>query len=179
MFKWSYSTRHLPTVNYLTSLDKYSICSLAFVYLCFTWHGIVNILYDFMDAQTVVIVDHVVLVILLSVYFIMQCVLLLWLKRAYTKRENYKRKDSEINLNHKIEFSNSLFLQNTSIDQQNLKRGSVFNFLNNIDQINHFRHQPRKNSVSDRVRNLIRVKSKSSLSPQAATNNEHNNDLEL
>ena len=40
-FKWVVN-RYLPTVSYLTSLDKYSICSIFFLSLLSFWHALAN-----------------------------------------------------------------------------------------------------------------------------------------
>ena len=95
MFKSSYSMKYLPTVNYLTSLDTYSICSLVFIYLCLIWHGTVSSLLSVYSNQIVFIIDRTVFSILLFTYFIVHVVLSMWLRSAYLIRNSMADKDEE------------------------------------------------------------------------------------
>ena len=104
IFKWSFSSRCLPTVNYLTSLDIYSIESIVLVFLCFVWHGFVTIFFNFFDYNTVFIIDKVVLGILFFVFILVNLTLLVWsiytLKiRKFAKMNNQNQSKYGISLN--------------------------------------------------------------------------------
>lgn len=95
MFKSSYSTKYLPTVNYLTSLDKYSLFSLVFIYMCLVWYGVCASLYGAYPSRTVYSIDKIVFALLLIFYFIVHVVFILWLRSAYLIRNTMVDRDEE------------------------------------------------------------------------------------
>lgn len=49
-FKWVIN-RYLPTVSYLTSLDKYAIACISYLCLCCVWHAVVGTFWSNSEAQ--------------------------------------------------------------------------------------------------------------------------------
>lgn len=101
MFKSSYSTKYLPTVNYLTSLDKYSIFSLVFIYLCLAWYGIAAFLVGVYNNNIVLTIDKIILVLFLLLYFVVHVMFIMWLRTAYLIRNSMVDRDEEFWLDEK------------------------------------------------------------------------------
>lgn len=138
-FRWSYSSRCLPTVNYFTSLDSYSIKSIVLIFLCFVWHGFVTIFFNFFDYKVVNIIDKSMLGFLFLVFILINLSLVLWLKSAFKIRKSIESYDRK-----RLEKRKSRFSQSDDISKFNLsyqfddvnERNSIFSVVNNIDMMN-------------------------------------------
>lgn len=139
-FRWSYSSRCLPTVNYLTSLDKYSINSLILIFLCLVWHGFGNVLLNFFNFDTIKKLDRLFLVFLILIFISSHVILFVWMKSANSIRNALKQRDCLFG-NPQSKSSQSMFSEEYDIDTNNnllnSKRFSVFSSLNYIDAINY------------------------------------------
>jgi hypothetical protein len=95
-FRWVYSGKCLPTVNYLTSLDKYALISLTCIYLCLIWHGgISQILIKFdHDLSRIRLLDKFVFITLLSFYIAIHFCLIFWLRKAHRIRRKMLERDT-------------------------------------------------------------------------------------
>jgi hypothetical protein len=94
-FRWAYSSRLLPTVNYLTSLDKYSIASLILIYLSLMWHGFSWVFLEFFDSKTLKLIDRNMLIALIFYNMMIHVILFIWLRSAYAKRKLMNDKDKK------------------------------------------------------------------------------------
>lgn len=96
-FRWVYSGKCLPTVNYLTSLDKYALVSLTCIYLCLIWHGgISQVLIKFgHELNTIRLVDKLVFATLLSLYIGIHFCLIFWLRKAHRIRRKMLERDTK------------------------------------------------------------------------------------
>jgi hypothetical protein len=94
-FRWMYSCRCLPTVDYLTSLDKYSLISIIFIYSACIWHGGVSHMMLFFGCkiEDLRIMDRYVCLAFIVLYFTVQLVLIIWLRRGYLLRQSLKEQD--------------------------------------------------------------------------------------
>lgn len=90
-FKWVIN-RSLPTVSYLTSLDKYSILGIFFISLLTLWHGVVG---RFWDRDRACELDNIMfwtflgLLVLINIYF------LVWLAVASSRISRLRHKEVE------------------------------------------------------------------------------------
>ena len=131
-FRWGYSTRCLPTVNYLTSLDKYSISSLVFIYLCLVWHG--STIFFHKNIPTLVQIDRVILVLLLFIYTSMHVILFIWLQSAYSIRKAMVERDHDFYM-HKIHHRSSMISQdNIAAEAAERENGAIFHLPQNTWQ---------------------------------------------
>ncbi len=111
-FRWMYSCRCLPTVDYLTSLDKYSLISIIFIYLCCIWHGGVSHMliyfgYKLVDLR---VMDQYVCLSFIVLYFTVQLVLIIWLRRGYLLRQSLRQQDIEYHKRLvKLHYRNSIY----------------------------------------------------------------------
>jgi hypothetical protein len=94
-FRWGYSTRCLPAINYLTSLDKYSIGSIIVIYLALLHHGLVASLIKVWGLDIMTTVDVFVFVIFSLIYLLFHVILLLWLNKAFLIRRVLKKLDEK------------------------------------------------------------------------------------
>jgi len=94
-FRWVSSGTCLPKVNYLTSLDKYSLISLTCVYLCLIWHGALPFVLNTWNVSHKILydLDKVFLCALAIFYLIVHVFLILWLRRAHVIRRIMIEKD--------------------------------------------------------------------------------------
>jgi uncharacterized membrane protein AbrB (regulator of aidB expression) len=76
------SARCLPTVNYLTSLDKYSITSIVMVYIALVWHAVLKIFDSMISKEATFIMDKIVFIVLLIIYCFIHILLFRWLKKG-------------------------------------------------------------------------------------------------
>jgi len=89
-FKWVIN-RSLPTVSYLTSLDKYAITCIFYVCLLCVWHSIVGAFWPKSDAQTY----DLALLIAFSVFFLLIHVgFLIWYLNAYRHVTDLKKRET-------------------------------------------------------------------------------------
>lgn len=86
-FKWVIN-RSLPTISYMTSLDKYAIVSIFFLCLLCIWHAIVG---TFWVEATAIKIDIAMFAVFNLVFFIIHMVLLIWLFRAYKTIRDFEK----------------------------------------------------------------------------------------
>ena len=116
-FRWGYSTRCLPTINYLTSLDKYSIGSIIVIYLALLWHGLCAFLLRRAPQDIVVTVDMIVLTFFAFFYLMFHVVLLIWLNSAFSIRRCLGKRDEKY---FKTRLRSKLNQNNVNISQDNI-----------------------------------------------------------
>ena len=88
-FKWVIN-RSLPTISYLTSLDKYAIICIFFVCCNCAWHAIVGAFWSKEDAK---IIDQWVLVAAGCIFVLIHIGFLIWLFIAYKEIREVKKKE--------------------------------------------------------------------------------------
>lgn len=76
-FRWII-TKNLPTISYLTTLDKYGISALIFLVALCAWHGIIsssikldNSRFDNYTIDTIVLIIFAILFVLFHVIYIL------------------------------------------------------------------------------------------------------------
>lgn len=88
-FKWVIN-RSLPTVSYLTSLDKYAIICIFFVCLTCVWHSLVGSLWpDNIE------LDRILLLIFTIAFILIHIVLFVWTYAAHKKIKELIKEERE------------------------------------------------------------------------------------
>lgn len=80
-FKWVIN-RYLPTVSYLTSLDKYAIGCISYLCLCCVWHAVVGTFWSNTEAVRLdlwLLIACAVLLLLINIWVV------LWFIFAYRR----------------------------------------------------------------------------------------------
>jgi hypothetical protein len=88
--------RLLPTVSYLTSLDKYSLASIVIITLILLYHALLAAFSKFLDEMIVCKLDKLAFAIFLTIIIIKQAVYGVWLMASY----NYQKKIRNESLFH-------------------------------------------------------------------------------
>jgi hypothetical protein len=132
-------TQRLPSVPYLTSLDKYAIGSLLCLVLFCVWHSLIGSSVITSDAKTRKEVDSYVLYGSAAFYLVYNLFYIVWFMkmfRAITKFHSKNRKDSEIK---SLSSSNNSTLNKDTIrrDEKPLILGK-----NQVSNINTDKQQP-------------------------------------
>lgn len=83
-FKWVIN-RSLPTISYMTSLDKYAIVCIFYLCLICAWHSVVA---SFWDYETAVRLDMIMLIAFVILFIIIHLLLFIWFFRAYKSIRN-------------------------------------------------------------------------------------------
>lgn len=94
-FKWI-TNRSLPTVSYMTSLDKYSIACMLLLCAQCVWHSFVSSIMDLEQKCDFPFsyYDHIAFVFFASVFLFVQVVFIIWLlQTAYKKRRQLNRQE--------------------------------------------------------------------------------------
>lgn len=86
-FKWVIN-RSLPTISYMTSLDKYAIVSIFFLCILCIWHAIVGKFWDEVDA---IRIDIIMFGFFIVIFLIIHFVLIVWLIRAYKTIRDFEK----------------------------------------------------------------------------------------
>lgn len=89
-FKWVIN-RSLPTLSYLTSLDKYAIVSIFYICLLCVWHSIVG---AFWDEEYATFLDRWLLLAFALLFVLYHIGFLVWLFIAYGKIRQLKKYES-------------------------------------------------------------------------------------
>jgi hypothetical protein len=96
-FKWI-TNRSLPTVSYMTSLDKYSLsCLLILCALCI-WHSLISVFLDIEQKCNFPYsyYDHIAFVVFLTVFILIHVVLFCWLFHIpYEKRRILNKQEMD------------------------------------------------------------------------------------
>ncbi|CAM4900759.1 unnamed protein product [Rotaria socialis] len=101
-FRWTVN-RSLPTISYLTSLDKYAIISIFILVGLCIWHAIIGAIIYIDDMITKVDatdtdawVDRIVFIVFFSFYILMHICMVIWLFLVPLARQRqWRRKDVE------------------------------------------------------------------------------------
>ena len=91
-FKWVIN-RSLPTVSYLTSLDKYAIVCIFYVCLLCVWHALVGC--SFWDKDLAKNLDQWLLIAFSVLFVIIHVVLGVWVFMAYSEIRKLKRREKK------------------------------------------------------------------------------------
>lgn len=94
-FKWI-TNRSLPTVSYMTSLDKYSIACMLLLCAQCMWHAISSSMLEIEQKcdYPFALYDHIAFLFFCSVFCLIQVVFFIWLfKNAYRKRRLLNRQE--------------------------------------------------------------------------------------
>jgi hypothetical protein len=84
-FKWVVG-RLLPTVSYLTSLDKYSLVSLMLIAMQLLYHALIAAFYSSVNERLVILADKFVFGFFLTLVIIKQLVLVVWIRNVNANR---------------------------------------------------------------------------------------------
>lgn len=101
-FKWI-TNRSLPTVSYMTSLDKYSIASMLLICAQCVWHSMISAIMDMEQKcdYPYSYYDHIAFVLCCTVFLFVQIVFIIWLlQNAYKKRSLLNKQE--------LDFSNEI-----------------------------------------------------------------------
>lgn len=89
-FKWVIN-RYLPTVSYLTSLDKYAIVSISYLCALCVWHAIVGSFWSNADAFKL---DLYFLILFSALLFLINVWVIVWFSIAYRKITRLQAQES-------------------------------------------------------------------------------------
>lgn len=96
-------SRLLPTVSYLTSLDKYSLTSITLVSFMFIYHSILAATNAIFDNSTGYFIDKIAFFVFFGLIFGKQLVYLVWIKKINSQRDKIIKES--IFYDHKKNFS--------------------------------------------------------------------------
>lgn len=100
-FRWIV-TQRLPSVSYLTTLDKYAITALIFLVLLCAWHAIVGSqLLSNMDSQRSAI-DFIMLYIIAGLFTAFHLVYITYFIFKYLRYSKIGKEEGDINENEKV-----------------------------------------------------------------------------
>ena len=94
-FKWI-TNRSLPTVSYMTSLDKYSLTCMLFLCITILWHSSISATMgvDQTCDYPISLYDHIAFVFFCFVFLLIHFVFIFWLVRiGYSKRRHLNKKE--------------------------------------------------------------------------------------
>jgi hypothetical protein len=100
-FKWVIN-RSLPTISYLTSLDKYAIICIFYICMLCAWHSIVGRFWTQEDAE---LYDFWLLITFAILFLLINLLVLVWFYIAYEKIRRLKEKELRFVQNLKENFS--------------------------------------------------------------------------
>jgi hypothetical protein len=114
-------TRLLPTVSYLTSMDKYSLASIVLVTLMFVYHAFFSACSHFLMYETLAyLVDKLAFLCFLGLVVGLQVVYGLWLLNVYNRRHQIIV-SSQFRMASSDEFSSIQSLVSSSLDDEDLE----------------------------------------------------------
>lgn len=109
-FKWVIN-RSLPTISYLTSLDKYAIVCIFYVCLLCVWHSLVGAFWP--NNQSL---DQWLLIAFSIIFFIIHLIFLIWIYFAYGEIRRLTKQEKEfIKLFKKIQVKDDTITLNNFI----------------------------------------------------------------
>jgi hypothetical protein len=85
-FRWIVG-RLLPTVSYLTSLDKYSLISMMLITFMLFYHAIIAAVYHYFPEQLVYRIDKLVFIIFFGLIILKQIIFYQWILMRNEARE--------------------------------------------------------------------------------------------
>lgn len=92
-FKWVIN-RSLPTLSYMTSLDKYAIVCIIYLCLLCVWHSIVG---SFWERDLARKLDLIILLIAFIVFIIIHIAYTIWLFKAYKLQSALQKENDKYN----------------------------------------------------------------------------------
>jgi hypothetical protein len=98
-FKWV-TNRNVPTISYMTSLDKYQIVNIFYLVMCCVWHSICSTL-D-MEYEKKYILDKVVLCMFATFFLSIQVVFSIGLVIAYRRIIKLKQLEKKFLAQHNL-----------------------------------------------------------------------------
>ena len=100
-FKWVIN-RSLPTISYMTSLDKYAMFSIVYLVSCCIWHSIIgsNLLPG--DVNKQVYYDQWALIVFAGLFIILHIMLVFWYLIAYSHVRRIENEEKYFLSKHKI-----------------------------------------------------------------------------
>jgi hypothetical protein len=126
--------RLLPTVSYLTSLDKYSLGTMMIITMQLLYHAIFGAIFHSLPEKLAYQLDKIIFAIFLTFIIIKQIVFLIWILKIKRFREKL-RKNEIVQLSSAIEF------EQDDNDDENEKK-SCFKRLQMVEttsEKNHFK----------------------------------------
>jgi predicted membrane protein len=103
-FKWV-TNRSIPTISYMTSLDRYQIIQIIFLAMCCVWHSTISSI-KMEDYERKVLIDRVALAVFALVFFLIQVVFSIMIYTSWLKIKKLKKLEEN-------------FLRKTTLDDQN------------------------------------------------------------
>lgn len=88
-FRWVI-TQRLPSVSYLTSLDKYAIGNLLFLFIFCIWHSLIGCALIADDEPTKRSIDSVVLIMFACLNLFYNSYFVLWFLKMAKKAEKFR-----------------------------------------------------------------------------------------
>jgi hypothetical protein len=87
------TSKTLPTISYLTSLDKYQIINIVYLGTCCVWHSICSSL----DIEEVLKIklDKIIMALLATFFILIQIVFMVTLLKSYRKIKKLEKKEAE------------------------------------------------------------------------------------
>jgi len=85
--------RLLPTVSYLTSLDKYSLVSMLIITTELLYHGVMGAIFRKIPEKTAYLIDTIAFAVFCFFIFIKQCVFVAWIIKVKLHRRNINRQE--------------------------------------------------------------------------------------
>ena len=85
-------SKSLPTISYLTSLDKYEIVNLIFLVVCCFWHSLGTLI---TDSNLQVFIDKIILGALGVIFTLIQVYFVCNLLQSFRKLKKLKQKNRE------------------------------------------------------------------------------------
>ncbi|CAF0784139.1 unnamed protein product [Didymodactylos carnosus] len=140
-FRWVVN-RSLPTISYLTTLDKYAIVSIIILVLLCVWHSVIGAVTfltkrfdsNISPADPCVLIDRYVFIALFIIYCTIHVALVIWLFSVpYGRRREMERLDREYVAKLKNKFkivANSVKVAN-QITQQIRRQSNALNTSSN------------------------------------------------
>jgi hypothetical protein len=87
------TSKTLPTISYLTSLDKYQIINIVYLGTCCVWHSICSSLN--IEESMKIKLDKMIMVLLSTFFILIQLVFLVTLLKSYQKIKKLEKKEIE------------------------------------------------------------------------------------
>ena len=86
-FKWVIN-RSLPTISYMTSLDKYAIVSIFYLCMLCVWHALVG---TFWSEPFAIQIDIIMFWVFILIFLFIHLALLIWIFRAYKTIRDFEK----------------------------------------------------------------------------------------
>ena len=83
----------MPTISYMTLVDKYQVMSLVYLVMCCIWHASLSNLNIGSDAK--IIADKIALGVFAFMYLLMQVLTSISIFVSYKKLDKFKKIDRE------------------------------------------------------------------------------------